>query len=336
MRVNRAKLIRKYIRFYRIIFRIEQPYNIILDGNFIYQCLKSHIDINERLSKLLQESKIILYTQRSIIKELELLGDKASSTIEWINKFCKIYDDNSISGESPSEKLINIIEQLFQERKSSPIDKRIISYFIASQDKELRSKLSTIPGTPLIYLNKVTLVMEAPSDSSRNYNLQIEYKKISLSENEKDVIANVKTKIAVNILDNKKSIDITAKPKIRVKRKPSAANPLSIRPASDGASAAAIDSIPLITLGPDASSQLQTDDLSCPICLNDMITGEQVRLLICKHSFHRQCVDEWLRVNATCPSCRKSILPDGSADTSNSPLHSSIEFSIRDPSSSQS
>jgi len=105
---------------------------------------------------------------------------------------------------------------------------------------------------------------------------------------------------------------------------------------AQGASAAAIDSIPLITLGQDAGSQLQTDDLSCPICLNDMVTGEQVRLLTCKHSFHRQCVDEWLRVNATCPSCRKSILHDGSTDISNSPLHSSIEFSIRDPSSSQS
>jgi hypothetical protein len=37
--------------------------------------------------------------------------------------------------------------------------------------------------------------------------------------------------------------------------------------------------------------------------------------LICELFFtiYLQCVDEWLRVNATCPTCRKSILPtDGS------------------------
>ena len=28
-----------------------------------------------------------------------------------------------------------------------------------------------------------------------------------------------------------------------------------------------------------------------------------------KYFFSFQCVDEWLRVNATCPTCRKSILP---------------------------
>jgi hypothetical protein len=55
-----------------------------------------------------------------------------------------------------------------------------------------------------------------------------------------------------------------------------------------GATSAAIDSIPLVTLGNDPSSSLQSDDLACPICLNDMATGDEVRMMPCNHNFHRQ------------------------------------------------
>ena len=94
------------------------------------------------------------------------------------------------------------------------------------------------------------------------------------------------------------------------------------------------------------------DDNSCPICLNEMVLGEEARKLTCEHLFHKQvsrsyvlllcltrkisydffnefpiwllhsllqCVDEWLRVNATCPTCRTSILP---SDANNGHSHS--------------
>lgn len=70
-----------------------------------------------------------------------------------------------------------------------------------------------------------------------------------------------------------------------------------------GATDAAIDLLPLVTL----QEGTEGIDGSCPICLNDMAVGEQVRVLICKHVFHRECLDEWLRVNASCPTCRTSI-----------------------------
>jgi len=31
--------------------------------------------------------------------------------------------------------------------------------------------------------------------------------------------------------------------------------------------------------------------------------------LTCKHLFHRACVDEWLHVNASCPTCRDLLFP---------------------------
>lgn len=82
-----------------------------------------------------------------------------------------------------------------------------------------------------------------------------------------------------------------------------------------GAGEAAIDSIPTIIIDSESPESGLGEDASCPICLNEMVTGEEARLLRCKHMFHKQCVDDWLRVNASCPTCRKSILRDPREDS---------------------
>ncbi|XP_033732316.1 LOW QUALITY PROTEIN: E3 ubiquitin-protein ligase Praja-1-like [Pecten maximus] len=44
----------------------------------------------------------------------------------------------------------------------------------------------------------------------------------------------------------------------------------------------------------------------CRVCLNGYSAGESVCTLPCKgkHEFHRKCVKEWLKRNASCPICR--------------------------------
>ncbi|KAJ6729587.1 RING-H2 FINGER PROTEIN ATL21A-RELATED [Salix viminalis] len=49
---------------------------------------------------------------------------------------------------------------------------------------------------------------------------------------------------------------------------------------------------------------------TCAICLSEYNTKETLRIIPeCKHCFHADCVDEWLRMNGTCPVCRKSPSP---------------------------
>jgi hypothetical protein len=54
------------------------------------------------------------------------------------------------------------------------------------------------------------------------------------------------------------------------------------------------------------------EDSSCCICLNEYEAAQELRKLPCEHHFHKDCVDEWLVVNSTCPTCRKSIYDGGS------------------------
>ncbi|KAJ8461194.1 hypothetical protein OPV22_034120 [Ensete ventricosum] len=59
----------------------------------------------------------------------------------------------------------------------------------------------------------------------------------------------------------------------------------------------------------------------CPICLAEYEGGEVLRRAPdCGHCFHAGCVDEWLRVSATCPLCRSSPVPSAAATPMATPL----------------
>lgn len=60
-----------------------------------------------------------------------------------------------------------------------------------------------------------------------------------------------------------------------------------------------------------------------------MIIGEEARVMECKHIFHKQCLDEWLRVNASCPTCRKSIFNDTNTNNNSSNNNSNNNDNIR-------
>ena len=42
----------------------------------------------------------------------------------------------------------------------------------------------------------------------------------------------------------------------------------------------------------------------CPICFQSMQSGVRMR---CNHTFHKECIEEWLTINASCPMCRDAI-----------------------------
>lgn len=52
---------------------------------------------------------------------------------------------------------------------------------------------------------------------------------------------------------------------------------------------------------------LETNNIICPICLDEKKNGEQWSKLHCNHEFHYKCVSEWLNKNRTCPTCRIDI-----------------------------
>lgn len=67
-----------------------------------------------------------------------------------------------------------------------------------------------------------------------------------------------------------------------------------------------IESYPKTILG-ESRRLPKPSDGTCPICLSEYEPNETLRSIPeCNHYFHADCIDEWLRMNATCPLCRNS------------------------------
>ena len=91
--------------------------------------------------------------------------------------------------------------------------------------------------------------------------------------------------------------------------------------AGKGASADVIERLKLLKfkdLVDDSTSHERSGrdgvEETCPICLSNFEPDDDVRLLPCSHHFHQECVDEWLAVNSTCPSCRGNVVDGGGKD----------------------
>lgn len=59
------------------------------------------------------------------------------------------------------------------------------------------------------------------------------------------------------------------------------------------------------------TTTLKAEHIDCRVCLSEFEEGEKVRNLNCRHTFHKDCLDQWLQQYcATCPLCRHKVLPD--------------------------
>ncbi|GFP91303.1 putative RING-H2 finger protein atl21a [Phtheirospermum japonicum] len=67
-----------------------------------------------------------------------------------------------------------------------------------------------------------------------------------------------------------------------------------------------IESYPKTTLG-ESRRLPKPDDNICAICLSEYMPKETLRSIPeCRHCFHADCIDEWLKLNSSCPVCRVS------------------------------
>lgn len=85
---------------------------------------------------------------------------------------------------------------------------------------------------------------------------------------------------------------------------------LRLRDAAGGG----LDDATVATLGPVSEHHAELaleGERECPVCLAEYKDKESLRTLgKCGHHFHQECIDEWLKSNASCPLCRVSLRPE--------------------------
>ncbi|KAG9459357.1 hypothetical protein H6P81_003865 [Aristolochia fimbriata] len=63
----------------------------------------------------------------------------------------------------------------------------------------------------------------------------------------------------------------------------------------------------ILAAGTDKEQVISGEDAVCSICLAKYGDNEELRELPCLHFFHVECVDKWLKINASCPLCKREV-----------------------------
>lgn len=80
---------------------------------------------------------------------------------------------------------------------------------------------------------------------------------------------------------------------------------------STGLSADTIASLPSSNYKAQSTQEAETD--LCVICRLDYEDGDALTTLPCKHAYHTECINNWLKINKACPVCSTEVSTSGNS-----------------------
>ncbi|XVF88198.1 hypothetical protein PTKIN_Ptkin19aG0031000 [Pterospermum kingtungense] len=63
----------------------------------------------------------------------------------------------------------------------------------------------------------------------------------------------------------------------------------------------------IVAAGTEKERVISGEDAVCCICLAKYANNDELRELPCSHFMHKECVDKWLKINASCPLCKSEV-----------------------------
>ncbi|KAG4305896.1 hypothetical protein PORY_000806 [Pneumocystis oryctolagi] len=206
MRQKRMKSYKKLMQIYRISFGFREPYQVLIDADYLQDSIKYKIDIIKQLERALQGKVKPMITQCCIQKLYETKQQDIISVAKTYERRRCNHKDNPLSPEDCIYSVVNIN------------GKNKHRYVVATQSQSIRAKLRSIPGVPLSYINRSVLILESSSFSTLKTKELKEQEKLGLKKEESEKIPGF----------NKEQEDISQIKKKR-KRGPREPNPLSVK-----------------------------------------------------------------------------------------------------------
>lgn len=66
----------------------------------------------------------------------------------------------------------------------------------------------------------------------------------------------------------------------------------------------------VVTLDADAMKVGGDSQSVCSICVEEMQAGDKIYSLPCVHTFHMECLGQWLQRKGECPECRQPVIDE--------------------------
>ncbi|KAJ1891186.1 hypothetical protein LPJ71_007747 [Coemansia sp. S17] len=212
MRAKRAKSYRRAMQFYQQAFGFREPYQILVSPDFILAGVSKQLPVKARLEEAVQGQAKFLVTHCGISELLKTSSDFRAQAITASKEFEK----RRCPHQEPIAGLDCIREIMGDENKNN--------YCIAVQDDELRAKLRTVPGVPILHVKQSVVVLERKSQVAKDASKKMEQDKLGLTDLERSMLRAVKKQANEGKNEKRKKKKKTAGPK--------GPNPLSIKKAA--------------------------------------------------------------------------------------------------------
>lgn len=206
MRQKRAKAYKKQMNIYLHTFKFREPFQTIVDDELVLVCHKGQFDIVKGLNRTIQAETKPMITQ-CCMQALYLTENQPA--IELAKTFERRRCNHNIKDPKTPVECIQSIVDINGENKHR--------YIVASQSMKLRRKLRSIPGVPLVFMNRSVMVMEPASDASKRAAALSENAKLQAGLNDKKV----------GFVD--KEEEKIEEPQKKKRKGPSEPNPLSVK-----------------------------------------------------------------------------------------------------------
>ena len=81
-------------------------------------------------------------------------------------------------------------------------------------------------------------------------------------------------------------------------------------PIRTGASDSELEQLNSIKFDQSIIAETDSNHNICSICIDEYHDTDNIIILPCKHHYHEQCCKEWLKINKSCPICRRTNIFD--------------------------
>lgn len=153
MGIKRVKKYKRFVNFFKVVYKFKPPFKVLLDGNFFHYAVQNQFNLRENFFKIISDNPVFVMT-KCILREFEnlgpsVVGETLKESKRLVKETCK-----HPGGILPPDECI----KLFIEKKNEG------KHFVCTNDEDLRNHLRNLGTVPIFFFKKGILIMDSPTE----------------------------------------------------------------------------------------------------------------------------------------------------------------------------